>query len=185
MYRTRPIFPLATHQILRMWKGVRDAECGWLEIVESWEGRRVASVGHKPRLTTATATALPTPPGEAAATVAATPVVGLYLAILAPLRGRVELWRMRHGPCVRVVPAPPGARLLTLRPSVVDSSESGHGHVDGAGKGGRAEALTSCYLLSGGGGGRARGGMGGSEATKLLLSPLVVEEDDLADLPNR
>ena len=165
-----------------MWKGVRDAECGWLEIVEFWEGRRVASVGHKPRIATAT------PPGgaAAAAAAAATPVIGLYLAILAPLRGRVELWRMRHGPCVRVVPAPPDARLLTSRPSVVDASEGGqgHAHVDGAGKSGRgAEALTSCYLLSGGGG--ARGEVGESEATKLLLSPLVVEEDDLADLPSR
>ncbi|CAN0552073.1 unnamed protein product, partial [Ectocarpus sp. 8 AP-2014] len=75
-----------------MWKGVRDAECGWLEVVESWEGRRVES------------------PGESVA--ATTPVIGLYLAILAPLRGRVELWRMRHGPCVRVISAPAGARLL-------------------------------------------------------------------------
>lgn len=158
-------------QILRMWKGVRDAECGWLEIVESWEGRRVAAVGQKPRLAAA---AMAPPPGEAAAT----PVVGLYLAILAPLRGRVELWRMRHGPCVRVVPAPAGARLLTSRPSAVESPEGGHS--DGPDKGRHAEALTSCYLLSGG----ARGA-GGSEATKLLLSPLVVEEDDLADLPNR
>ncbi|CAM9613542.1 unnamed protein product, partial [Ectocarpus sp. 12 AP-2014] len=83
----------ATRQILRMWKGVRDAQCGWLEVVESWEGRRVES------------------PGESVA--ATTPVVGLYLAILAPLRGRVELWRMRHGPCVRVISAPAGARLLT------------------------------------------------------------------------
>ena len=165
-----------------MWKGVRDAECGWLEIVESWEGRRVASVGHKTRLTTAAGRSTPmppAPPGEAtalAAAAATTPVIGLYLAILAPLRGRVELWRMRHGPCVRVVPAPPGSRLLTSRRGAADSS-SGGGHVGGAGEG-----LTSCYLLSGGA--RARRAAG-SEATRLLLSPLVVEEDDLADLPNR
>lgn len=166
-----------------MWKGVRDAECGWLEIVESWEGRRVASVGHITRLATAAGPLTPmtqAPPGEAAtaatAAAAATPVIGLYLAILAPLRGRVELWRMRHGPCVRVVPAPPGARLITSRPTVAYSSSSSEG--------GRAEALTSCYLLSGGA--RTGGGAGGGgEATKLLLSPLVVEEDDLADLPNR
>lgn len=163
---------------------MRDAECGWLEIVESWEGRRVASVGQKNRLGASGAAGAITllSPGEAAAAAAATatPVVGLYLAILAPLRGRVELWRMRHGPCVRVVPAPAGARLLTSRPSVAGSSEIGH--LDGAGRGRHTEALTSCYLLSGGGDAQ---GAGGSEATKLLLSPLVVEEGDLADLPNR
>lgn len=157
-----------------MWKGVRDAECGWLEIVESWEGRRVASVGQKSRLPAAAAgaaaTVAATPSGEAAAT----PVIGLYLAILAPLRGRVELWRMRHGPCVRIVPAPAGTRLLTSRPSLVSSG------VDGGGKGRRAEALTSCYLLSDG-----AEEEGGSGTTKVKLSPLIVEEDDLADLPSR
>lgn len=159
-------------QILRMWKGVRDAECGWLEIVESWEGRRVASVGqNKTRRTIAAAssTTIPPPSGEETAT----PVIGLYLAILAPLRGRVELWRMRHGPCVRVIPAPAGARLLTSRPSVVGVGEGGVV----SGKGQDAEDLTSCYLLS--------GGTGGSETTRLRLSPLTVEEEDLADLPNR
>ncbi len=158
-----------------MWKGVRDAECGWLEVVESWEGRRVASVGQKSRLTAAAAAgaataAAATPPGEAAAT----PVIGLYLAILAPLRGRVELWRMRHGPCVRIVPAPAGARLLTSRPGLVGSG------VDGGGKGRRTEALTSCYLLSDG-----AEEAGVSETIKVKLSPLIVEEDDLADLPSR
>ncbi|CAM9533516.1 unnamed protein product [Scytosiphon promiscuus] len=164
----------ATRQILRMWKGVRDAECGWLEIVESWEGRRVASVAqNKGRRTAATAATAGKPPGEAALT----PVVGLYLAILAPLRGRVELWRMRHGPCVRVIPAPADARLLTSRPNVFGFGE-GAGGVDVGGKGRDAETLTSCYLLSG-------GAAGGTETTRLRLSPLSVEEEDLADLPNR
>lgn len=164
-------------QILRMWKGVRDAECGWLEIVESWEGRRVASVRQKGRRTAvAGAAATAATPAEEAA---ATPVIGLYLAILAPLRGRVELWRMRHGPCVRVVPAPAGARLLTSRPSLVDAEDVSAG---GGGKRRHTEALTSCYLLSGG-----AGKEDGSETTttKLRLTPLVVEEDDLADLPSR
>lgn len=166
-------------QILRMWKGVRDAECGWLEIVESWEGRRVASVKQKGRLAAAAgaaATTAATPPGEAAAT----PVIGLYLAILAPLRGRVELWRMRHGPCVRVVPAPAGATLLTSRPNLVDSAE-GVG-VDGGGRRRHTQALTSCYLL---GGGAGKGDGSDTTASKLQVTPLVVEEGDLADLPSR
>lgn len=151
---------------------MRDAECGWLEVVESWEGRRVESVGQKSQF----AAAAPVQqPGESVA--ATTPVVGLYLAILAPLRGRVELWRMRHGPCVRVISAPAGARLLTSRPSLAAPSGDGGVSVDGIGKGRHAEALTSCFLLT--------GGAGGSEARKLRLSPLMVEEEDLADLPNR
>ena len=109
----------------------------------------------------------------------ATPAIGLYLAILAPLRGRVELWRMRHGPCVRVIPAPARARLLTSRPRLVASAASLG--VDGSGgerRGSHAGDLTSCYLLSGGEGtGRAQ--------TRLRLSPLLVEEADLADLPSR
>lgn len=149
---------------------MRHAECGWLEVAESWEGRRVASVGQE-RL----AAAATPPPGEAGAT----PVTGLYLAILAPLRGRVELWRMRHGPCVRVIPAPAGARLLTSRPSLVASAASLG--ADGSGaerRGSHSGGLTSCYLLSGG------EGTGGAE-TRLRLSPLLVEEADLAELPSR
>ena len=150
---------------------MRHAECGWLEVAESWEGRRVASVGQERLAATATP-----PPGEAVAT----PVIGLYLAILAPLRGRVELWRMRHGPCVRVVPAPAGARLLTSRPSLVVSAASlgADGRSDGERRGSHTGDLTSCYLLSGG------DGTGGAE-TKLQLNPLLVEEADLADLPSR
>lgn len=161
-----------------MWKGVRDAECGWLEIVESWEGRRVASVRQKGRVAAAAGAAAAnaaTPPGEASAT----PVIGLYLAILAPLRGRVELWRMRHGLCVKVVPAPAGARLLTSRPNLIDSAEGvGAG---GVGRRRHTQDLTSCYLLSGG-----TGKEGGSDIrTKLQVTPLVVEEGDVADLPSR
>ncbi|CAM9437484.1 unnamed protein product [Ectocarpus sp. 4 AP-2014] len=163
----------ATRQILRMWKGVRDAQCGWLEVVESWEGHRVESVGQKSRFAAAAAPVQQL--GESVA--ATTPVVGLYLAILAPLRGRVELWRMRHGPCVRVISAPAGARLLTSRPSLATPSGDGGVSVEGIGKGRNAEALTNCFLLT--------SGAGGSEARKLRLSPLMVEEEDLADLPNR
>lgn len=153
-----------------MWKGVRHAECGWLEVAESWEGRRVASVGQERLAAAATPS-----PGEAGAT----PVIGLYLAILAPLRGRVELWRMRHGPCVRVIPAPAGARLLTSRPSLVASAASlGADGSGGERRGSHAGGLTSCYLLSGG------EGTGGAE-TRLRLSPLLVEEADLAELPSR
>lgn len=157
------------HQILRMWKGVRDAECGWLEVAEFWEGRRVASVGQDGLAPASTR------PAQAAAT----PVIGLYLAILAPLRGRVELWRMRHGPCVRVVPAPPGSRLLTSRSNPVSPADGvcSDGREKGGPRGGEGP-LTCCYLVG------DAGGKSGSE-TRLRLSPLLVEEADLVDLPTR
>lgn len=122
-----------------------------------------------------TAAAATTLPGDQSAT----PVIGLYLAILAPLRGRVELWRMRHGPCVRVVPAPAGARLLTSPPNLAAGANGANADAFNEGyPGGETGALTRCYLLSG------AEGAGGSEK-RLRLSPLLVEEEDLVDLPNR
>lgn len=146
-----------------MWKGVRDAECGWLEVVEFWEGRRVASVGEK-RLPAA----VTSPQGEEVPT----SVVGLYLAILAPLRGRVELWRMRHGPCVRLVPAPSGARLLTCRPELAATPGKGDS------TGGRSRPLTRCYLLS-----DAKGAA--SAGTRFRVVQLSLQEGDLEELPCR
>lgn len=157
-----------------MWKGVREAKCGWLEVEESWEGQRVSHVGPPHG---AAEKAGSSRYGGGACPEAESPirsVVGIYLAILAPLRGRVELWRMRHGPCVRTIPAPPGARLLTSRPvgrSATDGTSRRH---DARGH----SKLTSCYLLSG-------GESAGVPVTRLKLSPLCVEESDLALLPTR
>lgn len=159
----RALFYFRTLKILRMWKGVRDAECGWVEVVEYWEGRRVASVEEK-RLPAA----VTSPQREDVPT----PVVGLYLAILAPLRGRVELWRMRHGPCVRLVPAPSDARLLTCHPE--------HAATPGKGDstGGKSRPLTRCYLLS-----NAKGAAGAR--TRFRAVELSLQEDDLEELPSR
>lgn len=181
-----------------MWKGVRDAECGWLEVAESWEGRRASSVqiNGQAALDIATITSIPADAGISGSgnDGTCTPVVGLYLAILAPLRGRVELWRMRHGQCVRVVPAPPGSRLVTSKPIFVtgdvapDRMDNRGINDDGENGGFRrsetrrvhdSQTLTSCYLLSGG------GGKSGEAVTRLRLSPLSVEEADLAVLPSR
>lgn len=158
-------------KILRMWKGVRDAECGWLEVIESWNGPRVASVEQG------------LVPGSSAAGpdsgIPSTAVVGLYLAILAPLRGRVELWRMRHGPCVRSIPAPAGSHLLTSRPSVAASGDSAkiNGEID-------TERLTRCFLVSDGPDPDDPDDPDGCE-TKLRLAPLMVDDVDLTDLHSR
>lgn len=164
-----------------MWKGVRDAQCGWLEVAESWVGRQVSSVGangneNQSALDFATNKITTNDADDSAVT----PVIGLYLAILAPLRGRVDIWRMRHGPCVRVVSAPTGARLLTSK-SIARGQDEARNDGGEAGEGGGATALTSCYLLSGGSTGAATG----EAVTRLRLNPLVVEEADLARLPTR
>lgn len=129
-----------------------------MEVVEYWEGRRVAAVGEK-RLPAAVTTSQG---GNDA-----TPVIGLYLAILAPLRGRVELWRMRHGPCVRLVPAPSGARLLTCRPELAATPGRG-----------RSRSLTCCYLLS-----DAKDTAGAKARFRVVQ--LSLREDDLEELPSR
>lgn len=166
-------------KILRMWKGVRDAECGWLEVEESWEGDRVSTV-RTPLASMSSRVTSPRDPVAEGDDKLSPPVVGLYLAILAPLRGRVELWRMRHGPCVRTFPAPDGARLLTSRPNT--RARGSAGTDTGSKRKGEADtgpsSLTNCYLLT-------REEPGGRGATRLKLSPLSVGEADLAILPTR
>ena len=77
-------------QVLRVWKGYRSAQLGWIltqDTVAHSEGASQLSIG-----------------------------VGLYLVILAPSRERVEVWRARLGPRVLVVPLPNAgkqARLVT------------------------------------------------------------------------
>ena len=64
-------------RVVRMFKGYRDAQVAWLTAVDRWEGQW---------------TGAPTP-----APYAADVSVGLYLALYAPPRGVVEVWRMSNG----------------------------------------------------------------------------------------
>ena len=78
--------------IVRMWKGYRDAQCGWMVVRERAEEHKKAEErggrGEERR-------------------------VLLYLVIHAPKRGLVEVWRMRHGArvCAHAIGA--GWRLVT------------------------------------------------------------------------
>eukprot|EP00953_Heterococcus_sp_UTEX-ZZ885_P000284 624-Heterococcus_DN1.PRE.1 len=116
-----------------MWKGLRDAHCGWLQAVERWEGGRVVEVICDSSSSSSSAEVIT----AAAATAASREGlqggsglrIGLYLVILAPQRGFVEIWRARYGPCVRTLPAPPDAHLR-----LVHSSAAG--------------GLARCFMLS-------------------------------------
>lgn len=60
---------------LRMWKGYRDAQCGWIEVVE--ETHQTAG-GHKAHSGRSLITAL-------------------FLAIYAPKKGVIDIWSIQQG----------------------------------------------------------------------------------------
>eukprot|EP00941_MAST-03F_sp_MAST-3F-sp1_P000378 g378.t1 len=82
-----------TLAILRVWKGYRHAEVGWFHDVERWKGQwdgiqcpscdeEFNSYGKRNNVALS---------------------FGLYLAIYAPERSVLEIWRMRFGPRVRAI----------------------------------------------------------------------------------
>ena len=103
------------HCYIRMWKGCRTAQCGWLESVDKWAGQ---ASGQKYQDDERTDDG----------------VLGLYLVIYTPLRGLVEIWRMRHGPLVLSLPVGPSAFIYTLFPCEEETS--------------RTSCRTTCWLLN-------------------------------------
>jgi len=88
------LLDLKIGQVLRMWKGLREARMGWIEYTLPTNAQSTANIHNR-----------------------AARRVQLYLAILSPQRGMVEIWQMRHGPRVKVVGVHPSAVLITLKPS--------------------------------------------------------------------
>ena len=83
------------HQVIsRMWKGYRNAQCGWIESAEQWPGQ---------------ASGQPLDPSSFPHA-----THGLYLVIYSPVRGLVEVWRARYGPKVLSIPVGSNARLFTV-----------------------------------------------------------------------
>jgi len=76
---------LSTKQIVRMWKGLRDTTCHWLEVPRKSE----VKPGQKKKI--------------------------LYLAIHSRQRRMVEIWRTRNGPKVKFLQVAREAQLLTVR----------------------------------------------------------------------
>lgn len=83
-------------RVLRMWKGYREAQLGWVEAADRWRGQWDG--------------AAPPPPRERVTGTGA----GAYLAIFVPRRGVLELWRARFGPRVAALVVGGAARLLPV-----------------------------------------------------------------------
>ncbi|KAJ9600698.1 hypothetical protein L9F63_026164, partial [Diploptera punctata] len=75
---------------LRMWKGYRDAQCGWLEVKEETK-QRGSSSRNSPQ-----------------------PRLALFLVIYAPKQGVIEIWAMEQGPKVAKFTANKSGRLLYI-----------------------------------------------------------------------
>ncbi|XP_077477738.1 rab3 GTPase-activating protein non-catalytic subunit isoform X2 [Stigmatopora argus] len=73
---------------VRMWKGYRDAQLGWLHIPEEQAGRESSPSGSRPRRH------------------------ALFLVIYAPRRGILEIWAMQYGPRVGAFTVGKHCRLL-------------------------------------------------------------------------
>lgn len=67
---------------IRMWKGYRDAQCGWIEAVE--EKHRSSIKGHHGRASTSNASR-------------SQRRTALFLAIYAPKKGVIDIWSIQHG----------------------------------------------------------------------------------------
>ncbi|XP_030854258.1 rab3 GTPase-activating protein non-catalytic subunit isoform X1 [Strongylocentrotus purpuratus] len=83
---------------VRMWKGYRDAQCGWIQVIEDIHRERTSEHGSKrPRHSTDSKHG---------------PRVALFLVIYAPRRGIIEVWNTQQGPRVAAFNVPKSCRLL-------------------------------------------------------------------------
>ncbi|KAJ3278296.1 Rab3 GTPase-activating protein non-catalytic subunit [Borealophlyctis nickersoniae] len=132
-------------ELIRMWKGIRDAQCGWVQVPEEsddediFDAPQVVSlerVGRAGSITMDHPLAEPAP--------AAAPGykrrrrrTHLLLAIFAG-RGVLEVYHMRHGPRVAAFNVGTGMRLV----------QTANGVLGGAFAGAAGESLATCYLVS-------------------------------------
>ncbi|KAI9031304.1 Rab3 GTPase-activating protein regulatory subunit N-terminus-domain-containing protein [Hyaloraphidium curvatum] len=104
-------------EIVRMWKGSRGAQVGWLEVPMDAAGK-----GGR-------ASPAPSPGGKTR--------TALVLAIYLP-RGVLEIWRMRHGGRVAQLAVPPGMRLVPSAHGTLGGAVNGYK---------RTENPAGCVLL--------------------------------------
>jgi len=77
---------------VRMWKGYRDAQCGWIEVTEERDRgicRNVDKSGRKALLRTA-----------------------LFLVIYAPKKGVIDIWSIQQGPKITTFTASKNGRQV-------------------------------------------------------------------------
>ncbi|XP_072760669.1 rab3 GTPase-activating protein non-catalytic subunit isoform X2 [Anoplolepis gracilipes] len=79
---------------IRMWKGYRDAQCGWIEVTEERDRgihRNINKSGRKTLLRNA-----------------------LFLVIYAPKKGVIDIWNVQQGPKITTFTASKNGRLLYI-----------------------------------------------------------------------
>nr|CAD7424763.1 unnamed protein product [Timema monikensis] len=79
---------------VRMWKGYRDAQCGWLEVQEDVKRHHRTSNGSVTRSSSQY------------------PRTALFLVIFSPKKGLIEIWTMQQGSKVAMFTASKSGRLL-------------------------------------------------------------------------
>nr|CAD7257648.1 unnamed protein product [Timema shepardi] len=79
---------------VRMWKGYRDAQCGWLEVQEDVKRHHRTSNGSVTRASSQY------------------PRTALFLVIFSPKKGLIEIWTMQQGSKVAMFTASKSGRLL-------------------------------------------------------------------------
>jgi hypothetical protein len=131
-----------TQQVLRMFKGYRDAQVGWLHAPEyGAEGGQ-----HDPHGRTVPIGPLEQLPLQPMGGTS----YGLYLVLYSPRRGMVEVYRMRRGPRVMVTPVGDAARLVTTYCTGSNGSDSA-GSAQGSAQAGppstRAGARARCFVI--------------------------------------
>ncbi|XP_071637599.1 rab3 GTPase-activating protein non-catalytic subunit isoform X3 [Temnothorax longispinosus] len=89
---------------LRMWKGYRDAQCGWIEVAEERDRgtrKNIDKSGRKAFLRTA-----------------------LFLVIYAPKKGVIDIWSIQQGPKITTFTASKNGRLLYINYGFLGANDS-------------------------------------------------------------
>jgi hypothetical protein len=95
---------------IRLWKGLRDAYLGW-HIDE--DDVDTATTAHQHNLS---------PIGEDDIYNSKATRNSLQLAILAPLLGLISLYKMRNGPCLRVIPVGMNCKFVNIFSSFIQDN---------------------------------------------------------------
>lgn len=148
---------LWTRTVIRLWKGHRDAQCSWLEVMEQWPGQMEG----EPQITETAAASMAGSSPRKGESMLSSLALGLYLVIYSPQRSLVELWRMRHGGCVKTIAVPFGPRSGARLVTVYGSRTAGFFR------------LTRCFLV--------RRGSRGDGQGSVQVDMVTLEEADIGE----
>lgn len=126
-------------QVVRMWKGSRGAQVGWIEVAcDSDSGRGSTDVS--PRMSRENL-AVNEQPARPSTPSSGKKRTALLLAIYLP-RGVLEIHKMRHGPRIAQIAVPPNLKLIGTAHGALVLNQGGFK---------RSEYPAECVLVAGGG----------------------------------